>query len=198
MSRLTLITLIVMMLIVSACNIGADAGADGEGQVLEVRDIEVLATQETFTGEMVTDTRIGFTFYYPEGWTFVSPGDVTNSVAYAYTMQSMELTTGGGGSLPEGETKIDLYVNPSDANMTLTSIENRLRQEDADNEILTISSIEPTALSNGREALTVRGTGMGGEFMSIHTIVKGYEVSGSVFGDEQHLLDVLNSIRETN
>jgi hypothetical protein len=199
MSRLTIAAFILVALIASACNVGTDAGSESEVQIPQGTATAPIATQNTVSGQTVTDTRVGFTFTYPDGWTLLAPGDVTDSVAYAYTMQSIPPTTGGGGGgLPEGETKIDLYINPSDANVSLANIESRIQQEDADSDIFTIATIEPTTLADGRQALTVRGSGMGGDFMSIYTIIKGYEVSGAVFGDEQRLLDVFNSIRETN
>jgi hypothetical protein len=198
MSRLTLAALMLIALIASACNVGTDTGSENEVQIPQGTDTAPIATQNTVSGQTVTDTRVGFTFTYPEGWTLVAPGDVSDATAYAYTMQSFELTTGGSGGLPEGETKIDLYINPSDANASLANIESRIQQEDADSDIFTVAAIEPTTLADGRQALTVRGSGMGGDFMSIYTIIKGYEVSGAVFGDEQHLLAILNSIRETN
>ena len=171
MSKVSISLFIVAALLISACNVATDTGSDSEVENGQVRDIEVIATQPTFSGQMVTDTRVGFEFNYPDGWTFVSPGDVTNSTAYAYTMQSFELGV-GGEPLPEGETKIDLYINPSDANASLTNIENRIQQEDANSEILTIESIETTTLESGREVLVVRGTGMAGEFLSIYAIIR--------------------------
>jgi hypothetical protein len=196
MSRLVCPILLIMVLVLSACNMNADPGSDTGVVLPQFTDVPTSVPVSTTQGQTVTDTRVGFTFTYPVGWTLFAPGDVTSAVAYAYSMQSVEPTV-GGEPLPEGESKIDLYVNLTEANSTLDNIQTRVQQEDAESDILTINSVEPTTLDNGTAALLVRGSGMGGNFATLYTIVKGYEVSVVVLGDEQYLWQVANSIQPT-
>ena len=194
MSRLVVTALLSTILLLSACNMNTNPGSENDVELPTFTDIPTESSD--VTGQVVTDTRVGFTFTYPEGWTLFAPGDVSDAVAYAYSMQSVEATV-GGEPLPEGESKIDLYVNLTEMNSTLENVQNRVQQEDAESDILTINSVEPTTLDNGMEALLVRGTGMGGDYATIYTIVKGYEISVVVFGDEQYLWQVANSIQPT-
>lgn len=192
------ILLLIPALFLSACNVGTDAGSESQTQNIETPEsltTPAPATQSTLLGPIYTDTRIGFTFNYPEGWIIWEPGDTTTVTAYAITLQSFDPGPGGGGSLPEGESKIDVYVNPADTNVTLEAIETRLNNEDGENDLMTIASIEPITLAAGMAGLLVRGEGMGGPFVSIHTLVNGFEVSINLFGDEQDLWYVADSLR---
>jgi hypothetical protein len=191
---------VLVVLMTSACQLDINAGSSSEEPLSQSTNTPVPPTPsaETFSGQMVVDNRVGFTFYYPEGWSLFSPGDVSSATAYAYSMQSFEAGPGGGG-LPPNMTKVDLYVNPSDSGASLATIQTRLAQENLDDSIsLTLLSTEVTSLENGMDALLVRGTGMGGDFVSIHIMVKGYEVIATVLGDEQYLWDIMNSLREVN
>jgi hypothetical protein len=201
MSKSALFFFVLVIFITSACQLNPNVGSASEATLPQPTDMPSpsATTAETLSGQLVTDTRVGFTFYYPDGWTFYSPGDVSTATAYAYTMQSSAPSPdGGGGGLPPNTSKVDLYVNPSDAGASFPTIQTRLEQEDQENEILTLHSIEATRLENGMDALLVRGTGMGGDFVSLHILLKGYEVIATVSGDEQYLWDIANSLRETN
>lgn len=200
MSRSALFFFALVVCITSACQLDLNAGSESETTLSQPTTTPppLPTAANTFSGQLVTDSRVGFTFYAPEGWTLYAPDDVSQSIAYAYTMQSSVSGPGGGGSLPPGVSKVDLYVNPSETGASFATIQTRIEQQDLEDPNLAVTSKEITRLDNGMDALLVRGTGMGGDFVSLYLLVKGYEVSATTAGDEQYLWDIVNSLRETN
>jgi hypothetical protein len=205
MSKSALFLFVLVVFITSACQLDVNSGSQNEEPLSQPTNMPTTSAAasatplQTVSGQMVTDSRVGFTFNYPEGWTLYAPDDVSTAVAYAYTMQSSVPSEGGGGGpLPPNTTKIDLYVNPNDPTASFSTIQARIEQQDLESENLVVHSTETTRLENGMEALLVRGTAMGGDFVSLHILIKGYEVIVTALGDEQYFWDLVNSLRETN
>ena len=197
MHKLSITALMIALLLLSACNPAGTPGAESDIQLTQpLATLSPLAAQTPITAVALqyTDSRIGFTFSYPDGWTLIAPADVTDAVAYSYTIQSFEPTTGGGEGFPDDETKIDILVNASETVDSLDSIRERLSQDEASGN-LTIEHEERVTLEGGIEALVIHGTGFqGGEFVGIYTIINGHEVGMTGFGDEQAIMQVANSL----
>ena len=183
--------LIPLLLLLMACNLVSNTGSEQELQITQPAN---TPSPDVPSGQQATDTRVGFTFAYPDGWTLIAPQNTSDAVAYSYTVQSFEPPAAGSGGFPEDESKVDIHVNPTDT-ASLESIRARLGEDEANN-ILIIHNKERLTLDAGLEALVIQATGFkGGSFTGIYTVINDHEVALTEIGDEQYLWQVANSLR---
>ena len=184
-------SLILFAALLSACNlISAPAAAPTAQPPTSSPAVATLPAGNTYT-----DTNVGFTFVYPEGWNIITPNEqmMAEAISYVFTLQSFEPGI-GSDSIPEGSSKIDVVVTPQTAT-TLDAIRERISLEENSGSI-TILSEERITLSGGFPALVIEGeSSRSGAFTSVYALVNGAEII--VSGINADPLTLANSIRAT-
>ena len=196
MSKRAIPMLPIVILVVMACNLVTNTGSEQEEPITPSVNTPSSVTESpaALSGETFTDTRVGFTFTYPEGWTLIAPQNIEDAVSYSYTMQSFEPPAAGSEGFPEGESKIDIHVNPTDTT-SLENIRARLGEDEANNDV-TIHDEQRVTLGGGLAALVIQATGFqGGSFTGIYTVINGHEVALIGLGEDEYVWQVANSLR---
>jgi len=191
-----LIILSILALVISACNLSSQNNATEVIHPAATNDETIGAPVEPRGQDTISihhDTLVGFSFAYPQDW-WLSSGENPNAVAYAITLQSETPGIGGGG-IPAGVTKLDIYVDRSRNDMTIAELQERNHRNRDAGRATTLQE-ETHTLNNGMAAIYLRqDSAMGGVTSSLLLIINGHGIQITLYGDENYLWQIANSIQ---
>lgn len=135
-----------------------------------------------------TDEVYGYSFDYPESWTSTGGGVLALTL---FSYETDTINTRGAG-VPEGETKIDLFVIPNQADITL---DNLVEQYTANSTILFEEDMLLTDGTVGR-MLHIQNNSFDTESNLFVTIMGDLGFVASGLGDSSSFRAIISTIRQ--
>ncbi|MGB0389015.1 MAG: hypothetical protein ACPGWR_29685 [Ardenticatenaceae bacterium] len=139
---------------------------------------------------------VGFEIDYPPSWHVADPSPEIQETAkiYAIVFSSWVPEGPGQDGIPDGSSKMDLYVMRSGANTLQEAVEQRKKSLQSSGDIAILSS-EPLTLNGGLNAERWITQSNFGQSESTITVINGYTIVLGGLGDQELIEQIIRTLR---